>query len=143
MKKTLFALSLLACAAAATANDQVEARGAYCVSFAPAGYCDGMQYDSARKATWINYDCVNDGKQTAASWRQGTTTCVGARGCNPSAGSGWDQLNWKFNKSASTGTLTGVSGGVSQTLIQDMPVAITSGACNFVAAQGGATSLPR
>ena len=143
MKKTLFALSLLACAAAATANDQVEARGAYCVSFAPAGFVDGMQYDSARKATWINYDGVSDGKQTTASWRKGTTTCVGATGCNPSAVAGWDQLNWKFNKSASTGTLTGVSGGVPQTLQLNMPVAITSGACNFVAAQGGATSLPR
>jgi hypothetical protein len=143
MKKILFALSLLACAAAATANDEVAAIGAYCISFAPAGYIDGMQYDSARKATWINYDGVSDGKQTTASWKKGTTTCVAARGCKPAAGSGWDQFNWKFNKSSSTGTLTGVIGGVPQTLLQDIPVAITSGACNFIAAQGGVTSLPR
>lgn len=142
MKKVLFALSILACAATAQAED---AAAVNCISFSPAGFCDAMQFDSNRRATWVNYDCGgSSGRQTTASYRRGKTTCSGPAGCNPSAMFGWDTLDWKFNKTNNTGTLTGVFGGVPQTLQQNMPVSITPGACPAArAGQGGVSSLAR
>jgi len=144
MKKILFGLSLLACAAAATAGDEAALAGAHCISFAPAGFCDGMEYDSKKKATWHNYDCGgSQGLQTKANYKKGTTFCDGTQGCNPAAAYGWDSFSWKFNLAASTGTLTGISGGQKQVLQQDIPVGITAGACGFSEAQGGVSSLSR
>ena len=140
MKKLLLGLSVFACAAGASAT--AEAAFPTCVSFAPAGYCDAMQYDGKKAAQWRNYDCGGSaGAQTKASYKKGTTTCTGASGCNPSAAYGWDALNWKFNFANNTGTLTGVSGGVSTVLQQDMPIAVTAGACPVV--EGGKSVLAR
>ena len=147
MKKILFGLSLLACAAAATAAaavDEDAAAKTYCVDFSAAGYCDAMQYDSGRKATWHNYDCAGSaGKQTKASYKKGTTICDGTKGCNPAAAYGWDALDWTFNKTAGTGTLTGSTGGVDYVLQQDMPVAISAGACAVNRTHRGKSSLSR
>ena len=144
MKKILLGLSLLACAAVATAADEAPLAGAHCISFAPAGFCDGMQYDSAKSATWHNYDCAgSQGVQTKANYRKGKTFCDGTQGCNPAAAYGWDSFTWKFDKAASTGTLTGMTGGTKVVLQQDIPVEITKGACNFSQAQGGVSSLSR
>jgi hypothetical protein len=113
-----------------------------CIAFSPAGFCDGMEYDSNKKATWHNYDCAGSmGAQTKASYKKGTTVCTGSTGCNPAAAYGWDSLDWKFNLSASTGTLTGVSGGVKTVLQNNIPVSITSGACSFARTNGGVSSL--
>ena len=140
MKKFLFAMSVLAAAAAAPTAASAASN---CVSFSPAGFCDAMQFDGKKKATWKSYDCAGSaGKQTTASYKKGTTTCDGAKGCNPSAAYGWDTLDWTFNKGASTGTLTGSTGGVDYVLQQDMPVAYTAGAC-AVAKQGGVSSMAR
>jgi hypothetical protein len=139
MKKILCTLSVLVCAFAAPA---AAIAGAHCVAFSPNGYCDSMQFDKNKKATWVNYDCANSSPQTTANYKKGTTTCDGATGCNPSADYGWESLDWKFNKKASTGTLTGVSGGTEYVLQQDMPVAISKGAC-AAAAKGGVSSLAR
>lgn len=138
MNKLLFGLSLIACAAGATAA-QPEAYPT-CVSFAPAGYCDSMQYDAKRAATWVSYDCAgSNGAQTSASYPKGKTKCLASSGCNPSAAYGWEALNWKFDFVNNTGTLTGVSGGVKTVLQQDMPIAVIAGACT--AAEGGRSSL--
>ena len=134
MKKILFGLSLLACAAAANAAFPK------CVSFAPAGFCDAMQYDAKKAATWKNYDCAGSaGVQTSANYAKGKTTCTSASGCNPSAAYGWDSLNWKFNFANNTGTLTGTTGGSKVVLQQDMPIEVTKGACSVV--EGGKSSL--
>ena len=139
MKKILFGLSLLACAAGATAD---VTAAAHCVSFAPAGFCDSMQYDNGLKATWISYDCAgSNGKQTKALYYTGKTFCDGTTGCNPAAAYGFDSLSWKFNKTASTGTLTGVLAGSPVTLQQDIPVAITNGVCTAAEISGGRSSL--
>ena len=140
MKNVLFALSVLACAVAAPA---AATAGPVCVSFSPAGYCDSMQYDTKKSATWINYDCSNSGPQTKANYKRGKTVCDGAKGCNPSALYGWEFLNWKFNKKASTGTLTGTTGGVEYVLQQDMPVEYSKGACTALANPGGVSALSR
>jgi hypothetical protein len=148
MRKILFALSglsLLACAAGATAADQNFA-GVTCISFSPAGFCDGMEYDKAKKATWHNYDCAGSmGKQTKATYKKkaATTFCDGTKGCNPAAFDGWDSFTWKFNLKASTGTLTGMLDGTEYTLQQDIPVGITAGACAFNETKGGISSLSR
>jgi hypothetical protein len=145
MKKIFFALSglsLLACAATATAGD--EATYPTCISFAPAGYCDGMEFDSKTNATWHNYDCAgSQGAQTRAKYKTGRvhTFCDGRAGCQPAAVNGWDSFTWRFNLAASTGTLTGMIGGSQVTLQQDIPVAITQGACDFARTQGGVSSL--
>src|SRR5262245_27460958 len=113
MKKVLFGLSLLACAAAATAAD-ASFPGQTCISFAPAGFCDGMQYDKAKKAIWHNYDCAGStGKQTSSTYKKkkATTFCDGTQGCNPAAANGWDSFTWNFNLKNNTGTLTGIIGG--------------------------------
>lgn len=137
MKKILFGLSLLACAAAASAEAPTAVN---CISFS--NFCDAMQYDSSFRATWKNYDCAgSQGRQTKARYRKGTTFCDGTAGCNPAAAYGWESLSWAFNKAAGTGTLTGVTGGVAYTLVQDTPVAITSGACSVNATSGGVSSL--
>jgi hypothetical protein len=142
MKKILFGLSLIACAAGATAAE--EGSFPKCVSFEPAGYCDAMQYDAKRAATWHNYDCGgSQGAQTKASYPKGKTVCDGTAGCNPAAAYGWEALNWKFNFTNNTGTLTGVSGGVKYVLQQDMPIAVTNGACSVVESKGGVSSLAR
>jgi hypothetical protein len=142
MKKILFGLSLLACAAGASAS----AEGGFpkCVSFAPAGFCDSMQYDARRSATWVSYDCAgSNGVQTKASYAKAKTVCLGAEGCNPSAAYGWDSLNWKFNFTNNTGTLTGSSGGVKTVLQQDMPISVSNGTCTAVEGNGGVSSLSR
>ena len=142
MKKILFGLSLLACAAGATAAEE----GAFpkCVSFAPAGFCDAMQYDTKASATWKNYDCGgSSGVQTTAKYKKGKTTCTGASGCNPAAAFGWDYLNWKFNFANNTGTLTGSTGGTKIVLQQDMPIEVTAGACSVVESKGGVSALMR
>jgi hypothetical protein len=137
MKKVLFALSLLACAATASAASFPK-----CVSFAPAGFCDAMQYDGKKAATWRNYDCAGSaGEQTKAKYKKGTTECIGAEGCNPSAAYGWDELNWKFNWDNNTGTLIGMTGGTEVILQQDMPIEVTDGACSVT--EGGRSSLVR
>lgn len=139
MKKVLFGLSLLVSAAAASAYP-------VCISFAPAGYCDGMQYDAKKSATWINWDCASDAAQTKAKYKAkaATTSCDGAKGCDPSATYGWDSLDWAFNPKAGTGTLTGMYQGSQYVLQQDMPIDVTEGACAFVAGgQGGRSSLAR
>ncbi|MGM9487927.1 hypothetical protein [Ideonella sp. YS5] len=142
MKKILFGLSLLACAAGVTAAE--EATFPVCVSFAPAGYCDAMQYDGENSATWKNYDCGGSaGAQTKAVYSLGKTVCKGAKGCNPAAAYGWDALNWKFKFAKNTGTLTGISGGVKTVIQQDMPISVTSGACSVAEGQGGVSSLAR
>ena len=145
MKKILFALSLIACAAGATASDDIASKKAVnCVSFAPSGYCDGMQYDSKKKATWVNYDCGgSNGKQTKANYKKGTAFCDGTKGCDPAATYGWDSFTWEFDKKASTGTLKGVTGGTEYVLQQDIPVEITAGACTSLANPGGVSSLAR
>ena len=141
MKKILFGLSLLACAAGASAAAEAFPK---CVSFEPAGYCDAMQYDAKRAATWHNYDCGgSQGAQTKASFPKGKTVCDGTAGCNPAAAYGWEALNWKFNFTNNTGTLTGVSGGVKYVLQQDMPIAVTTGACSVAESKGGVSSLAR
>jgi hypothetical protein len=146
MKKVLFGLSLLACAAAATAQVAADADtlggGAHCIAFT--NFVDGMQYDSGRKATWHNWDGAgSQGVQTKASYRKGTTFCDGAKGCNPAAAAGYDSLSWAFNLTANTGTLTGVYQGTTYTLQLDTPIAITTGACTFNGTQGGVSSLSR
>jgi hypothetical protein len=141
MKKILFGLSVIAAAAASPA-----AHAAYpkCVDFSAAGYCDAMQFDAKRAATWIRYDCSSNGAQTKASYPKGKTKCDGTAGCNPAAAYGWEALNWKFNYTNSTGTLTGVSGGVKYVLQQDMPVSLYDGACTTASeAKGGVSSLAR
>jgi hypothetical protein len=91
------------------------------------GYCAGSQ-----------------GKQTRALYPIHTVTrCDGAKGCNPAAYDGWDSFKWRFDLKASTGTLTGVTGGEKFVLQQDIPVSITKGACDFSQAQGGVSSLSR
>ena len=140
----LSGLSLLACAATANAADE----GSYpvCISFAPAGYCDGMEFDAKTDATWHNYDCAgSEGAQTMEKYKgkKVHTVCDGAAGCNPAAAYGWDSLVWRFNLAASTGTLTGFTGGQKEVLQQDIPVSITSGACDFSRVQGGVSSLLR
>lgn len=140
MKKILFGLSLIACAAGVTAA-QPEAYPT-CVSFAPAGFCDSMQFDAKKSATWVSYDCAgSSGVQTKASYPKGKTKCNGASGCNPAAAYGWEALDWKFNFANNTGTLTGKSGGVKTVLQQDMPIAVIAGACT--AAEGGRSSMSR
>ena len=144
MKKILFGLSLLACAAAASAANEAPLGGVHCISFAPAGFCDAMQYDSAKSATWHNYDCAgSQGVQTTANYKKGKTFCDGTAGCEPAAGNGWDSFTWKFDKANNTGTLTGITGGQKIVLQQDIPVAITKGACPFNRTQGGKSSLSR
>lgn len=138
MKKILFGLSLLACAAAANAG-----KFPVCVDFSAAGYCDAMQYDAKKAATWIRWDCSQDGAQTKASYKKAFTKCDGAAGCNPSAAYGWETLDWKFDFANSTGTLTGVLGGVTYVLQQDMPVAVYAGACTAAEGKGGVSSLSR
>lgn len=139
MSKILFTLSLVAAAVAAPATASAAVN---CVDFSAAGYCDAMQYDAKKKASWHNYDCAgSSGKQTTANYKKGLTTCTGASGCNPAAAYGWDALNWKFNKKASTGTLTGSTGGSDYVLQQDMPVSIYAGACAVQATKGGKSSL--
>jgi len=141
MKKILFGLSLVAAAALAPA---AQAAFPNCVDFSAAGYCDAMQFDAKRAATWIRYDCSSNGAQTSASYPKGKTKCDGASGCNPAAAYGWEALNWKFNYTNSTGTLTGVSGGVKYVLQQDMPVSIYSGACSAQSqAKGGVSTLAK
>jgi hypothetical protein len=140
MKKILLSLSVIACAVAAPV---AATAASHCVSFAPAGYCDSMQYDTGKKATWLMFDCTNSSKQTTASWKMQTTTCDGATGCDPSATYGWDSLDWQFNKKKSTGTLTGVTGGTTYVLQQDMPVAISDGTCVAAAKSGGVSSMSR
>lgn len=141
MKKILFGLSLLACAAAATA-EAPAGKFPKCVSFAPAGYCDAMQYDGKKAATWKNYDCGGSaGAQTKASYKKGSTYCDGTAGCNPAAAYGWDSFTWKFNWANNTGTLTGMTGGTQVVLQQDMPIEVTAGACTVV--EGGVSSLAR
>ena len=143
MKKILFALSALAFAAAASTANAATDAGAKCVSFAPAGFCDAMQYDTKKSATWHNYDCGgSQGVQTTANYKKGKTTCTSASGCAPAAPFGWDYLNWKFNFSNNTGTLTGSSGGVVMVLQQDMPIEVTAGACSVVESKG-VSSLAR
>jgi hypothetical protein len=145
MKRVLFGLSLLACAAAATAADE-SFQGVTCISFAPAGFCDGMEYDKAKKATWHNWDCLgSQGKQTSATYKNKAahTFCDGTQGCNPAAAFGWDWITWDFNLKASTGTMTGMMSGEKKVIYQDVPVGITAGACNFSQAQGGVPSLSR
>jgi hypothetical protein len=144
MNKVLFGLSLLACAAAATAADEAPLAGAHCISFAPAGFCDGMEFDSKTNATWHNYDCAgSQGVQTTANYKKGKTFCDGTQGCNPANIYGWDNFKWKFNLTNSTGTLTGETGGQKVVLQQDIPVGITKGACDFSQSQGGVSSLAR
>jgi len=144
MKAILFGLSLLACAAAATAADENVLAGPQCISFAPAGFCDGMQFDTSKSATWRNYDCAGSNDvQTKASARTGNTFCDGTQGCQPAAINGWDVLRWQFDREASTGTLTGTSGGQRFVLQRNIPVEITEGACSFNQAQGGISSLSR
>ena len=144
MKKILFGLSLLACAAAATASDDSPLAGKHCISFAPAGFCDGMEFDSKTSATWHNYDCAgSQGVQTKANYAKGTTFCDGTQGRNPAAAYGWDWVTWDFNLKASTGTMTGMMFGEKKVIYQDVPVDITAGACNFSRAQGGVPSLSR
>lgn len=138
MKKILSGLSFVACAAFAPAAFAFPT----CVSFAPAGFCDAMQYDSANSATWKSYDCAGSaGAQTKANYTKGTTKCKGANGCNPAAAYGWEALNWKFKFGSSTGTLTGVSGGVKTVLQSNMPISVTEGACAVV--EGGKSVLAR
>lgn len=141
MSKILFALSVIACAAATTVPVTASAGTANCVSFAPAGYCDSMQYNGNKKATWVKWDCTNSAKQTTANYKKGTTTCDGATGCDPSYTYGWDSLDWKFNFTASTGTLTGMYAGSQYVLQQDMPVSVTPGACAANATRGGVSVL--
>lgn len=145
MNKILFALSglsLLACAATATAAED----GTYprCISFSPAGFCDGMEFDAKTDATWHNYDCAgSQGAQTSEKYKgkKVHTFCDGTAGCEPAAVNGWDSFTWRFNLMASTGTLTGVTGGQVFVLQQDMPVAITQGACDFSRVKGGVSSM--
>jgi hypothetical protein len=142
MKSILFGLSLLACAAATTAANGAPLGGVHCISFSPAGFCDGMEYDSKKSATWHNYDCAgSQGLQTKANYKKGTTFCDGTQGCEPAAGNGWDSFSWKFDLKASTGTLTGVTGGQKIVLQDNIPVGITKGACAFNQAKGGVSSL--
>ena len=144
MKAILFGLSIFACAAAATAADESVLAGPHCISFAPAGFCDAMQFDTNKSATWRNYDCAgSDGVQTKAVARTGNTFCDGTQGCQPAAGNGWDSFRWEFDKTNSTGTLTGTTGGQKIVLQQDIPVALTAGACEFNRVQSGISSLSR
>lgn len=141
MKKILFGLSLLAAAAAASAAAPAG-KFPSCVSFAPAGFCDAMQYDGKKSATWISYDCAgSNGEQTKASYGKGKTFCDGTQGCNPAAAYGWDSFSWKFNWETNTGTLIGMTGGTEVVLQQDMPIEVTKGACTVV--EGGVSSLAR
>ena len=139
MKKILFGLSLVASAAFAPAAYAFPT----CVDFSAAGYCDAMQYNSETSATWIRWDCASNGDQTKAVYSLGKTVCKGAKGCNPAAAYGWDALNWKFKFGASTGKLTGISGGVKTVLQNNMPVSIYEGACTALAAPGGKSVLSR
>lgn len=144
MKTILFGLSLLACAAGAVASE--DAFSTTCLSFSPAGFCDAMEYDKAKKATWHNYDCAgSQGKQTTASYKKkgATTFCDGTKGCQPAQLNGWDSFSWAFNLKASTGTLTGMTGGSQFTLQQDMPIGISAGACSVNRAKSGVSSLGR
>lgn len=144
MKKILFGLSLIACAAVASAAD--ETVYPVCVSFAPAGYCDAMEFDAHHNATWHNYDCAgSQGLQTLANYGNpfATTKCTASSGCNPAVVDGWTWFKWKFNRTASTGTLKGKTGGQVVVLQQDIPVAITTGACSVNRVQGGVSSLSR
>jgi hypothetical protein len=146
MKAILFGLSLLACAAAATAANEPEAAGPYCVSFAPAGFCDGMQFNTGTSATWYNYDCggsTSDQTQAKVLAKAALTLCDGTQGCEVAAGGGWDSLKWQFNRTASTGTLTGMTGGQKIVLQRNIPVEVTEGACAFNRIQGGISSLAR
>lgn len=137
-------VSLLALLSAVGAASTAEAAYPKCVSFAPAGFCDAMQYDAKKQATWHNYDCGgSQGLQTSASYPKGKTKCTAASGCNPSAAYGWDSLKWKFNWTNNTGTLKGVSGGTTTVLQQDMPIAVSDGACSVNEVKGGASSLAR
>jgi hypothetical protein len=144
MKTILFGLSLLACTAAATAADESVLDGPHCVSFAPAGFCDAMQFDTNKSATWRNYDCAgSDGVQTKATARTGRTFCDGTQGCEPAAMNGWDSFKWQFNRETGTGTLIGTSAGEKFVLQQNIPVEVTGGSCAFNQAQGGISSLSR
>jgi hypothetical protein len=137
MKKIVSLLALLGAFGAANAQSFP-----LCVSFAPAGFCDAMQYDSATSATWKNYDCGGSaGAQTKADYSRGKTVCKAAKGCNPSAAYGWDALKWKFKFAQNTGTLTGISGGVPTVLQQDMPIAVAAGACTINEVKSGVSSL--
>jgi hypothetical protein len=144
MKKLLFGLSLVACAASAGAATDILG-GVHCISFSPAGYCDAMQFNSLINANWHNYDCAgSDGKQTRAVYPVHTLTyCSGKKGCQPAQVNGWDSFKWRFDLKQSTGTLTGMLGGTQYTLQQDMPVAVTKGACDVNQAKGGVSSLAR
>ena len=77
--------------------------------------------------------------QVKASYAKGTTKCKGS--CNPAATYGWDALNWKFKFGSSTGTLTGVSGGVKTVIQSNMAISVTEGACAVV--EGGKSVLAR
>ncbi len=134
MKKLLLGLSLLACGAAASA-------ATVCVSFAPAGYCDSMQYDG-NKATWINYDCGgSQAKQTFAFYGASKAFAYCKNGsCDVATNFGWDSFTWKFDLANSLGTLTGKLAGDKIVLQQDMPVAISAGACTGLTNGGGGTS---
>jgi hypothetical protein len=140
MKKIV---SLLALLAAFGASATAEAAFPKCVSFAPAGYCDGMTYDAKKAATWYKYDCANSGAQTSDNYAKGKTKCTAASGCNPSAAYGWDVLKWKFNFANNTGTLKGISGGVTTVIQQDMPIAVSAGACTHLEGKSGVSSLAR
>ena len=140
MSKLLAALSLVACAV--SANAATEGKFPTCVDFSAAGYCDAMQYDGKKAATWVRYDCSSNGAQTKASYGKEFTKCTGASGCNPAVAYGWEALNWQFNFAGSTGTLTGTTGGVDYVLQQDMPVSIYKGSCSALSgAKGGVSSL--
>jgi len=147
MKRIFFAvsgLSLLAFAASAMATDE----GTYprCISFAPGGFCDAMEFDGKTQAIWRNYDCAgSQGLQTRGKYKgkKAHTFCDGTAGCEPAVAFGWDSFTFRFDLTASTGTLTAVSGGVRTIIQKDFPVAITEGACDFSQARGGVSSLSR
>ena len=145
MKTILFGLSLLASAAGASAASEAVTFPV-CISFAPAGFCDSMQYDSKKKATWVSYDCAgSNGAQTTAKYKKkaATTFCDGTKGCNPAATYGWDSFTWEFDIKGATGTLKGMTGGSEFVLQQDMPIGVSQGVCSAAKAQGGVSSLAR
>lgn len=139
MKKVLFGLSLLASAAGASAFP-------VCVSLAD--YCDKMQFDGKKSATWVNTtscDGTTSGEQTKAKYKKklATTTCIGAEGCDPAAVFGWTSLDWSIDVKASTATVSGVFDGVEYIIGQDMAASITEGTCAVTESNRGRALLAR
>ena len=131
MKRLMIGLALLALGTVAHAQQSV------CVSFAPGGFCDGLEVTFTPgvsiSGTWQNYDCTGVDASLTASIPRGDGEfrfiCSNAD-CATAQVFGWDVLVLDLDAPIQVLDLFGVVGG--QILLDlPTPVEITPGACPF------------